>query len=365
MDNVFNVDVLDQKNVQTSTDFISDIIPEIEAILKYSFPESKHKQTIRIHGTNRINFACPLCGDSGTDEHKKRGNIILDSGRFQNMYKCHNCGAYMSIDKFFRHFNKNLSLGSIEYIASNKQTFDIIQQDSSMNLLFDIDNIEKYCITRDYLKEKLNLIEISNNNDAGIYLSKRNQYNWQNFLFDNVSKTLYLLNLTPNGFILGAQLKPFKVSKNEPKYKTYKLSNMYSMLLHEDKEIPEDVDTLSMFFNILLINYSKPIIAVEGPMDSFLIKNSIATCGASKSIPIDLQFYYMFDDDNTGRDYAFKKLNNGEFVFLWDKFKHHLGLPYRGKWDYNDVINYCKSNNIKVPHLYEFFSNDTFDIIDI
>ena len=369
MDNfnsIFNADVLDQQNIQTSADFISDIIPELENILKLAFPENKYKQSIRIHGNNRISFACPLCGDSANDSHKKRGNIILDAGRFQNMYKCHNCGEYMSLDKFFKRFNTNLSLGSIEYISSNKQIFnDVIDNDSSMNMLFDINNIETYCINREYLKNKLGLIEIDKNNDAGIYLINRNQYKWDKFLFDNVSKTLYLLNLTPNGFILGLQTKPFKASKNDPKYKTFKLSNIYSMLLHENKEIPDDVDTFSMFFNILLINYSKPIIVTEGPMDAFLIDNCVATCGASKSIPVDFQFYYMFDDDNTGREHAFNKINNSEYVFLWDKFKKELNLPFKTKWDYNDVINYCKLKNIKVPKVYSYFSNDSFDIIDI
>ena len=48
---------------------------------------------------------------------------------------------------------------------------------------------------------------------------------------------------------------------NGPKYKTYKLSNIYSMMLHEEREISNDLDTLSMFFNILLVNYNKNIIS--------------------------------------------------------------------------------------------------------
>ena len=137
------------------------------------------------------------------------------------------------------------------------------------------------------------------------------------------------------------------------------------MLLHEDIAIDDDLDTLSMFFNILLINYNQKIVVVEGPLDSFLIGNCIATCGATKSIPIQMNYYYLYDDDKTGKQKSIEKLKHKYNVFLWDKFKNDLMLPNRKKWDINDVINYCKDNNIKVPGFLNYFSNDEFDLIDI
>ena len=97
-------------------------------------------------------------------------------------------------------------------------------------------------------------------------------------------------------------------------------------------DIREDIDTLSMFFNVLLVDYNNPIIVLEGPMDSFLIKNSIATCGAGKNIPLELNFYYMYDSDTTGNKKSMEKLNNDHYVFLWDKFKKDIGLPNKNKF---------------------------------
>ena len=130
-------------------------------------------------------------------------------------------------------------------------------------------------------------------------------------------------------------------------------------------EIREDIDTLSMFFNILLVDYNNPIVVLEGPMDSFLLKNAIATCGAGKSIPLELKFYYMYDSDATGNKKSMEKLDNGDYVFLWEKFKKEVGLPNRSKWDFNDVIKYCKDNNCRIPYVMNYFSNDKFDIIDL
>ena len=137
------------------------------------------------------------------------------------------------------------------------------------------------------------------------------------------------------------------------------------MLLKEQREIPSDLDTLSTFFNLLLVNYNRSILVVEGPLDSFLIDNCIATCGATKSIPIDFKFLYLYDDDKTGISKSIEKLKNGNYVFLWSKLKNDLMLPHKSKWDVNDVINYCKENNIKKPNFLEYFSNDEFDLIDI
>ena len=232
-----------------------------------------------------------------------------------------------------------------------------------MNVLFDIEGIENISIDKQYIKNKCHLIDVKNT-VAEQYLVNRNQYKFDNFLYDASEKVLYILNLTPNGKIFGLQTRPLYKCSNA-KYKTYKLSNIYSMILHENIEIDEELDNMSMFFNILNIDFNVPIVVTEGPMDAFLLKNGVATCGAGKRMPVDLNYYYLYDDDKTGREKAFDKLNSGFNVFLWDKFKSDLELPHRQKWDYNDVVNYCKSNNIKIPFISQYFSNDKFDIINI
>ncbi|MFA5154758.1 MAG: hypothetical protein WC554_19590, partial [Clostridia bacterium] len=132
---------------------------------------------------------------------------------------------------------------------------------------------------------------------------------------------------------------------------------------------PEQVDyldTLSMLFNICLVNFKKSIILTEGPMDSFLLyKNSISNTGANKELSLDIPVKYFYDFDDTGRKKSMEKLNQGYEVFLWTKFISNNNLPYRKKWDVNDAILYFHQKNIKVPNFEEYFSNDPLDIIDI
>lgn len=363
---IFNVNNIlnDSSKIGTISDFAKDLVPDLEDILKVQFPGNRYKQQVRVHGDNRISFACPICGDSHNDDFKKRGNIIL-SGEHRNMFKCFNCGAYMTINRFFTMFNKNLSINSIEYIAEHKNTLNSLHRnnDTSMNLIFNINNIEDVAVSRSELMQKANLIEIEHT-EAALYLRKRNQYFAEKFLFDNLNKIIYILNLTPSGKILGFQTRPL-YKTNGAKYKTYKLSSIYEMFLNDKKDIISDIDNLSMVFNILLVDPSKPIVVTEGPLDAFLLKNSIAICGANKSLVIPLNYYYLFDDDTTGKEKAIEKISSKEYAFLWDKFKKDIGLPHKSKWDINDVVNYCKENNIKIPNVMNYFSNDYFDMMDI
>lgn len=345
-------------------EMISEMESKLHDILINRFPDNPQKQKIKVY-PDRLNFAGPCCGDSVKDSTKKRGNIIL-SGPFQMTYKCHNCGSSMTVQSFFRRFGQPLSLNGIDYVVTHRPSESIGNQtDTATEYLYDVKKIEDLAISRDTFKSIFDLEECDIPNVAYYYLINRKQYRFEKFLYQPTYKLLFLLNLTPSGKIFGIQIAHLDKKYKGPKYKTYKLSKIYSDLLKTDMEIPEDVDFFSMLFNILLINYNIPVTVVEGPMDSFLIKNCIATCGAGKNINMDFPVRYLFDDDETGRRHALEKLNNGFQVFMWDRFKSDLGLPSRKKWDMNDVVRYCADNKIKVPVLDPYFSNNELDSLDI
>ena len=90
----------------TKEEFVSEITPKIQDILKKVFPGNSAKQKIRVH-RDRISFAAPCCGDSAHDNYKKRGNIILE-GKFKNLYKCFNCGTCMSVQNFLKMYGQNV-----------------------------------------------------------------------------------------------------------------------------------------------------------------------------------------------------------------------------------------------------------------
>lgn len=365
----FDLSTVDSSIKQlTKEEFVNNIIPILENILKERFPDNISKQKIRVF-KDRISFAAPCCGDSSYRNSLKRGNIILE-GKFMGYYKCFNCGKFMRLDKFLHEYNKDCTLDIINYINSNDINFNAEKNnDSITNKLFDIEKIESVCVDKNVLINKLNLQLIdSNNKNKGYYfLINRNQFDFEKFLYDEKHNMLYILNLTPNKKILGLQTRQLGfIKNNDPKYKTYTLTNIYKLLLGVNMEISSEIDKLSMLFNICNIDINKPIIVLEGPLDAFLIKNAIATTGANKHLNLNLLFYYLYDDDNTGKTNAINKLNEGYYVFLWNKFKLDYNLPNRKKWDWNDVINYFKSMNFSIkPNIYLYFSNSSYDILDI
>lgn len=369
--NIFDASVISQTTAEhemTRDELVEELRPKLEDILKSRFSGNSQKQQIKVY-KDRISFAAPCCGDSAKDSSKKRGNIILE-GKFKNMYKCHNCGACMSMYNFFKRNGSSLSIRAIDYVIANKSdsTYDASTTDSSMNLLYDTEIIDEFAIDREYFKEKCHLVECDNSaayNQANIYLRKRLQFNYKKFLYHPTHNLLFILNLTPSGKIIGLQVRNMNRYFTGPKYKTYKLSKIYSILLHEEKEIPDNIENLSMVFNILLVNYNQPITVVEGPMDSFLIKNCVALCGAGHHMPFDLMYRYLYDDDKTGRKHAIEKLNEGYEVFMWDKLKADLMLPRKEKWDVNDLLIYCTEHKINIPPLANYYSSNNLDLLDI
>ena len=351
-----------QSSDLSQDDFVKSILPKLQAILKSRFPNNPTRQRIRVF-KDRINFAAPCCGDSAHSDFKKRGNIIL-TGAFRNTYKCHNCGAHMSLNKFFQTYGQELSLDDITYISNNKATYSFNNGiDSSINYLYDVSAIEDLAIDREQFKTALGLENTDTANEGHFYLINRKQYKFEHFLYSVKFKKLFVLNLTPDGKIFGMQVRSLDKFHKGPKYKTYSLSKIYSEIFKINKEIPDDINSMSMIFNILRINYELPVTVVEGPMDSFLIKNSIALCGAGKHMSFPFYTRYMFDSDKTGLKHSIEYINEGYEVFMWDKYRREIGAPDKEKWDMNDILLWADKNNVKLPQLDNYFTADELDVI--
>lgn len=348
------------KSNMTKEEFISEITPKIQEILNKVFPGNPSKQKIRVH-RDRISFAAPCCGDSAHDNYKKRGNIILE-GKFTNLYKCFNCGTCMSVNNFLKMYGQNISLNMIDYISENKIGF-AKESSNNVSYLYDDELIDSYAIDRDYFRNLLGLTECTEYCYGKTYLINRRQYNFNKFMYSKQANKLFVLNLTKSGKIFGMQVRSF-ADKNA-KYKTYNLQKIHEMILKDDVKIPDEINDLSMIFNILLVDYSNYVTVTEGPMDAFLVKNSIALCGAGKRIEFPFMTRYLFDDDKPGREHAIEKIKEGYNVFMWENFKKDIGIKSGKKLDMNDVIMWCYDNNIACPKIDDYFSDNELDMIMI
>ena len=357
--------LLDVKPI-SKEDFKQSAFDKLKSILVDKFSDNYQKQQIKVQ-RNRFNFACPFCGDSTVDSSKKRGNLLL-SGQWANTYKCFNCGTFMPIDKFFRQFDADyqLNISELTYVAENKFEFtDNVSMDDSkmLAMLIDIHLLNKVAVDRELYKAKLKLVDASAHQDSYTFLKNRMQYNFKNYLYDPVRGELHILNLTNEDKVIGLQTR--NIFKKI--FKTYNTTTMYTILFKETppKEITKYVDDISMLFNVCKVNLNKPVIVTEGPMDAFLIKNSIAIIGSHKNVNIFMDYYFLYDEDEAGTESAVKALEEGFKVFLWKRFRQEHNIPKRNKWDWNDIVLYCKENGIRINNIKNYFSNDSLDMLYI
>ena len=347
-------------DVVSDSDYRESLVSLLQPILDQRFTENLEKQRIVVH-RDRISFACPYCGDSMRTDHKKRGNFIL-LGKHAHHFKCFNCGTFKRTDKFFEDYHINLDLSIVNYIANgivDFSNYSNIKYDMSMFL--DLESVDNYGIDRQEFLNYFNLQEVKNSS-IWSYLVNRMQYDATKFMYNPRLNHLIILNLTYSGKILGLQKRVFK---GYNKYLTYTLKKIYELMKKNSEEIPDEINMLSQLFNICLIDYSKSVTLFEGPLDSFLFKNSIANAGANKNFPFDLNIRYFYDSDTNGKKKSLEKIDNEKEVFLWEKLKRDLELPDRPKWDLNDLMIYLRNNNVKTPYFENYFSKNKLDAIDI
>lgn len=347
---------LEEKQKATVEQLRESIKSNLQDILNSRF--SDHDRRRIDNKINRFNFACPYCGDSHTDAHKKRGNIYTQSCHF----KCYNCGKYRNIEYFLRDFDKELNTEELILSHELNATSKPEQRTMDPMVLHNVDNLLKWSISRTEIEEAFNLTRIDNSSIYS-YLEKRLQPDLSRFSWNYEKQQLYIFHLIPNtDQVLGYQIRNFKTS---PKYLTYKLSRIYAEL-NKDIEITEEIleiDEISTAFGILEIDISKPVTVFEGPLDSFLYKNSIATCSSNNESPIQLStLRYMYDYDKAGCEAALAKINAGQPVFLWRKLLHDIKLDHTGKKiDLTDLLVLAKRKNMSLPKLSLYFSSDKYD----
>jgi predicted RNA-binding Zn-ribbon protein involved in translation (DUF1610 family) len=341
-------------------DFKESATTLLQRILAGRFASEPAKQKIIPH-SDRMSFACPYCGDSQKNPYAKRGNIIL-KGKFTNFFKCHNCGEFKRVDNFFKDYDLTLGLDAINYIATSTEDFsNHVGTLYDMSMFIDVEAIDSYAIDRQEFLKFFGLMEVKES-PVWSWLNKRLQFDATKFMYNQNENYIVILNLTQSGKILGAQKRTFTGAN---KYLTYTLTKIYELLHRDPSVIPDEVNAISQLYNICNINYARPVTLFEGAFDAFLFKNSVANAGANKSFPLELPIRYFFDKDTTGMKKAIEKMENGEEVFLWQKYLDEIGAPYRKKWDLNDLGIWGKENNIKLPNPELYFSSDSLDTLDL
>lgn len=337
---------------------------------------------------DRLNFACPYCNDSRTNQRKKRGNLYLNGLHFH----CFNCGEHTGVKKLLSDFGEYLSLDetvAVREIQQNAKHFERRSATKQSSMVYSV--IDELAIPKKIFFEKMDVVSPYKNEECNEYLKKRKIEisKWNHFAYKPKSKELFILNLTPNDRIIGYQIRQLDSTSEKPRYLTRNITWMYKdvfgvasleiidkLLLRKElgqkyieeedgiENVVDNIEKISGIFNIMNINMNQTITIVEGPIDSLALDNCVALQGAKK-----LNDYfdeaenirYIFDKDKAGKQESIKKLKKHKKVFLWEMYVKKCNIKEKVK-DLNDLQ---RADKLDTGVLEECFSDDELDIIMI
>lgn len=376
-------------NSDSENTLLDNIEEKVQNILDSKFKkDSFHKRQID-HYADRINFACPFCGDSLKDPRKKRFNIYLNS------LSCHcfNCNHHAGINSFLKQFDEELSMEDkiqVHEIQQSSKKFE--RRISSNQSSFAFQLLDKLAVPKSILFDMLKLTTPYKSKECSDYLNSRkiNIKQWKYFAYNEKSKELYILNINSNDRIIGMQIRQLDPNSKKSRYLTRSLSKIYSDIFKKDilvlierllksmtngekyimeedgvENIQANLDRLSGLFNVMNVDMNMPLTIVEGPIDSLCISNSIALQGATKLNDYfdDIKkVRYLFDNDKIGKEHSMNKLKSNKKVFLWGMYLKKMNLNSSKIKDINDII---KLNAFNTEIYESCFSDDDFDILYI
>ena len=274
---------------------------------KYVGLVSSRLQKFKRVKADLYNFRCPICGDSQKNKNKTRGYIY--SVKNNTNFKCHNCGASMSLNNFIKELDpmlhKQYTMEKFKEGHTGKNfvveqpKFEFVKPVFKRNL--NLPKASEVSIAREYLtKRKLNP-------EKFYFADKFKEWtNTQKVMFDTIGRDecriiIPMYNEDKNliGF-QGRSLVP-----NLVKYITVML----------DEDAPK-------IYGLDQVDSSKPIYIVEGPFDSTFIQNAVAMCGSDVNIGSFgwSNYIYVFDNEPRNREIVnriSKTIDRGDKVVIW------------------------------------------------
>jgi hypothetical protein len=326
---------------------------------------SVHNKQMLKEMTDRVQMACPYCGDSHHDDTKKRGNLYWDTLQ----YHCYNCGHHTDLktlltDHDIRLRNAEDSFAIIDHIKNNRSITS--HSDALTHQIFQ--KVNQLAISVDEFKQGFGAKSIEPGEWIWFYLKGRLLHKKSDeFLFSSRDNRLWILNYTNEGKIMAAQSRRMKGAGS--RYLTYDLPKLYQELGKElavTQEELESITKLSTLFGIMQVNFQRQVTLFEGPIDAKFMHNSVALATAGRNTEeFDTMqtVRYLFDNDQTGKGKMIEKLKRGRPVFMWSKFLKENKLDKYNIKDLNDLVLKCfELKNPALKKLDSYFTTSQLDL---
>ena len=256
--------------------------------------------------SNLYNFRCPICGDSKKNKSKTRG--YLYAVKANTNFKCHNCGASMSLNNFIKEIDPTLHKQyTMEKFKSGHTGRNFVSEEPVFKF-----EAPKF-------KTKIKLPKASEHPRPAGYLTAR--------------------KLDPENFYYAKHFKEFansiKHTFDDTRYEEERiiipLYYKKNLIGFQGRSIdPNPIKYITVMINdespkiygLDNIRTDAPVYVTEGPFDSTFIRNAIAMCGADADIsrwgisnPV-----WIYDNEPRNREITnriSKTIDSGDSVVIW------------------------------------------------
>jgi hypothetical protein len=314
---------------------------------------------------DRLNFACPYCGDSSDDSRKKRANIYWKNYSFH----CFNGGCpnpSSTLLKFFADHGQRIGdIGDIDEISSViHEARNSAKRSSSIEFNQFIE-LERWAVPMQEIDRALGLTSVDGSAFAAEYLRSRKISGHREMLrFGKRDRCIYIFNLTADhSSAIGYQIAKLGGPSKYLSFNLERLNFEVGRKVELDPETLARTNTLSLFFGLLQCDFSRPVTIFEGVFDSLFMENSIAAAGLKRDLSLfsGNNSRFMLDNDQSGFTVAKDLLKSRQSVFMWKKVLRECGMDTSIK-DLNQfVIESHGSTAQKDPGQY--FTRDPLDLI--
>ena len=210
------------------------------------------------------NFRCPICGDSQKHKNKARGYFYVVKNNTN--YKCHNCGASLSLNNFLK---------TLDTTLHKQYTLEKFKEGhTGKNFVVDE---PKFVFKKPVFKSKIILPLCTEVESSRTYLQKRRVdprkfYYAENFKeFCNTYKEVFADTTHDEPRIIIPLYQDKKLIGFQGRSLGPSLTKYITVML--DEEAPK-------IYGLDTIDKKLPVYVVEGPFDSTFVNNSVALCGS-------------------------------------------------------------------------------------
>ena len=285
--------------------------------------EFSNNQKRRINDfTDRLNFACPFCGDSHKNNHSKRGNLYFN----KLFFICFNCDKKTTFDRMCKDFNEQVDpskkLEMIEHLNSviTYTDYENNMSDAKFENLIDLSELERVFLNdltpiSDFKPIQVNsgVYKYLLNRGIGPELHK-NIYQGKYWKNEDEAEWIILMLNRRDDKVLGMQVRNLKEGKRRM-FKIYNYENLLEWVSIGKDEPDVDMNELvvynklSYYFNILNVDLGDIITVFEGYIDSLFYPNSIGLVGVNTDFKL-IESSVLITAITSSTDGAAKFLSN-------------------------------------------------------